>query len=175
MAALITHQAAFTSLMWGRAGADTLLIGVMAGWTWLLGLHVAVRRPSLKMALWPIALLAVLTWAYDFSESARWVARAHALVMVMGLMIIGWIWPRTRYRITAAVAAAADVAFYSLKWITTGRNPAASMVILTGFLLLILGAAIGWHKTRLLEMCRQPEPPDRPKEDYDRCAVFGPE
>lgn len=160
LAALLVHQTAFTLLVCDRVEASSLLILLAAGWSWLIGLHVAIRRPTLWLALWPICLLAAAAWLYDFHEPGQWIARMHAGAMVMVLAAAGLIWPWTRYRLVSAVIAVSDVAFYSVKWILTGKNAAASSVVLAGFILLAIGAIVGWHKARLLEMIQRPEEGD---------------
>jgi hypothetical protein len=157
LAALLVHQAAFTLVVHDRAEAYGLLILLAAGWNWLIGLHVAIRRPTLRLALWPICVLAAAAWFYDFNEAGQWIARTHAAAMVVVLAVAGLIWPWTRYRLVSAMIAASDIAFYSIKWIVSGRNGAASSVVLAGFILLAVGAVVGWHKARLLEMFQRPE------------------
>lgn len=158
--ALVCHLAAFSSLVRGQTQVDSMLTLLLAGWTWLAGLHLGSRRPSLSLALWPVCLLIVVTWAYDFREATQWIARANAGAMIVVLAAVGLVWPMTRYRLIAAATAAANVGFHCMKWIMTGKNPVASFVVLAGFILLIAGAFIGWHKARLLTMCNRPESAD---------------
>jgi hypothetical protein len=172
LAALIVHQAAFVFLVLDRSDIDMLLILIVAGWSWLAGLHIAVRRPALSLALWPICLLVFTAWGHDFSEPAKWIARTHAVVMVAALVLAGMTWPWTRYRLAATGVAAADIAFYFVKWTMTGKNPAAAGVVLVSFVLLIAGAFIGWHKGRLLGLFRRPEPTDPRADGEGECAVF---
>jgi hypothetical protein len=156
LAAVLVHQAALTLLVWGRTDADVMILILAAGWSWLIGLHLAVSRPSLRLAVWPVAVLITATWLYDFDNKLEWIARLHALGMVVVLLAVGLTWQWTRYHQLALCVGTAHDIWYSGRWILNGENPTAAAVVIGAFVLLTTGAVISWYKASLLEMIRPP-------------------
>jgi len=151
LACLGVHQAAITVLVWERVYGDVMIICFVAGWSWLIGLHLTTRRPRALAALWPIAFMVVVTWLNDFDEWLQLFARMHAAGIVIVLLFVGQMWRWTGYRLIAVGVGAGDLLFYTGRWITAGPYPAASFVVISGFLLLITGAVISWYKPKLLD------------------------
>jgi hypothetical protein len=158
LAALVGHVAAFALLVDGRIVADDMAIGLVSGWSWLVGLHVMMVRPRWVVTIWPIALLVLVTVAFGVRPELKWYAVEHAAGLVVILVAVGWLWPWTRYRTLGVVAGATFVALGVGRCLTQGTHPKAAAAMLGAFLLLTSGAVVSWHKRRLLEMTAMPEP-----------------
>jgi len=158
VAALAAHLAAFALLVWNRTPADLMFTCLLAGWTWLVVLHVFVRRPRWVITVWPIALLVLLTAAFGWQAGLQRYAAAHGAAMVVLLVAVGWVWPWTRYRTLGAVAGGAFLTLAAGHGVTHGAHSKAALAVLSAFLLLTAGAATSWYKRRLLAMMATDEP-----------------
>ncbi|MBN1488690.1 MAG: hypothetical protein JXA69_02135 [Phycisphaerae bacterium] len=154
-ACLLAHQAAVTVWFGGQSDAGHLIIVLVAGWQWVLWHQLAAVRPGLVVACLPIVFLVATTWSYDFNDSLVWLARAHALVMVAVFVLIGLTWSQQRYSTMGSLVGACHVAFYASRWAATGTNPAANVIVVVGFVLLVSGTAISWYKPALLNLTRR--------------------
>lgn len=150
IAALFIHQAAVTLWVWDRMDADSLIVGLVAGWSWFVAIHLLVRRPSWSQVAWPVALLMVVIWGHDFDPTLHWSARMHGLAVVLVLLIGHALRPGAGWQWLAAGTATADGVFLGARTLAGGPHATELAVVAGGFGLLLAGAAISWFKARLL-------------------------
>jgi hypothetical protein len=156
--ALVMLQVAVVGAVWERTHAATLIIASVACWSLLVAAHLGERRPKLSAVLWPVAVLTGLAWFYDFDDALRWPARLESLGVVAALLVVGQLWPATRYRRVAAGVAAAHGLFLAGRGVAAAALPVATLIVGGSFVLLAIGAAISWHKRLLLRIAPGPEP-----------------
>lgn len=152
LAALGVHLLAFGLLLWDRTPADLMSTCLLSGWSWLIALHVVMVRPRWYASAWPIAALIVVTGAFGLQAELTWHAGAHAVAMVVVLVVVGSIWPWTRYRTFGAVTGATFLTLAMVRGVTHGSHPKAAVAVLCAFLLLAAGAALSWYKRKLLAL-----------------------
>jgi hypothetical protein len=152
LAALGVHLLAFGLLVWDRTPADVMSTCLLGGWSWLISLHVVMVRPRWYASAVPIAALIVVTGAFGLQAELTWHAGAHAVAMVVVLMVVGSVWPWTRYRTLGAIAGATFLTLAMGRGVTHGSHPKAAVAVLCAFLLLAAGAALSWHKRKLLAL-----------------------
>ncbi len=158
VAAVAVHVVAFALLIWNRTPADLMLTCLLAGWTWLVVLHVVLSRPRWTVTVWPVALLVFLTAAFGWQAELKVYAAAHGAAMVVLLVAAGWLWPWTRYRTLGAVASGTFLTLAAGHGVMRGAHSRAAIAVLSAFLLLTAGAATSWYKRRLLDMTAADEP-----------------
>ncbi len=156
VAALGAHWVAFALLVEGRIVADALSICLLGGWTWLVGLHVMIARPRWVATVWPIAFLVIVAAVFGVRSELRWYCVGHAVGMVAILVVVGWLWPWTRYRALGIVAGVALLTLGAGRSAMHGVHPKAAAAVLCAFLLLAVGAFVSWHKRRLLALTGAP-------------------
>jgi hypothetical protein len=154
VAALGAHWVAFALLVEGRIVADDMSICLLGGWTWLAGLHVMIARPRWVGTVWPIAFLVIVTAVFGARSELRWYGAGHAAGMVAVLVVVGWLWPWTRYRTLGIVAGVAFLTLGAGRTAVHCAHPKAAAAVLTAFLLLAAGATVSWHKRRLRELIK---------------------
>lgn len=164
LGAVIVHHAAVTLLVLNRTPAGGFIISLLAGWSVLIGLHLATRRPRLWARLVPVAFLLIVPWTYDADPLLQWPARAHAASLIVALFIAGYLWRWTHYRPMAGALVAAQIVFVAGQWAAEGQHSAAVTVVGIGFLVLAGGALISWHKQNLLDRLSRPKDKERPEE-----------
>lgn len=147
---LASLQAAVCLWTWGRTPAAPLVIGLVAGWSLLMAVHLGASRPSGATVLWPIGLMVALAWVYDFDAARCWLVRANTGVLILALLKAGQLWRSLHYRRMAALVVAANVVFFSGRGVAVGVLPVAALIVTLAFLLLFSGAAISWHKSAWL-------------------------
>ena len=98
LAALGVHWLAFSLVVVGRAPSGLMSICLLGGWTWLAAVHVMINRPRWAVTAWPIAALVLITGAFGWQSELRWSAGTHAATLVVVLVLIGTLYPWTRYR-----------------------------------------------------------------------------
>lgn len=156
--ALLANLAAVSLLAWQRVPADWAFILLAVGWSWLMGTHLALRRPSILLRVLPIGFLLMFTCAYDFSPALAWYARAHGLVLIGVLLCAGFLWRWTAYQWVACASGTAYAWFLLWRWAGDRGEPVAAAVITCSFAMLFVGAIVSWHKKRLLDWtCRSRE------------------
>ncbi|MHC4091741.1 MAG: hypothetical protein ACYSVY_15985 [Planctomycetota bacterium] len=155
--ALAVHQAAVVLLVWESTPADNFIICLVAGWSVLVGLHLAVSRLSLVVRLVPIAFLAIAPWTCESASSVRWQAGVHAVAMILALFLVGQLWRWTRYRLVAILLVAIHITVVTERWAMHGSHRTEVVLVGAGFALLACGALISWYKRRLLDSIRVPD------------------
>ncbi len=156
-AALLAQLVAGSAYVWGRFAADDLIVLLLLGWTALAASHLAdgVVRRARTLA---VVLLTAACCLYDGTQSAAWLARGHMLTMVVTLLAIGLLRPRTGYRWMSVAAGVGWSAFLGVRAGYDAPNPLAAGAVLAAFSLLAAGATISWHKQRWLSAV-QSDPP----------------
>ena len=157
----ILQVATFVSV-WDETWVALFTIGIAACWSILAVLHLGAARPRLGTVLWPIAFMLIMGWCADLHEGLRWTARLHTAFVVFALLVFGQLWPSTRYCRVAAGVFVFNALFFAGRGIALGTLPARTVVVLSGFLLLIAGALVSWNKRSLLQAVRGPQPPKLP-------------
>lgn len=150
LAALTALLLAIFLLVWQRTPLDEFIVAASAGWACLIAVWVWRREFELRAASWPVALLVATACIFDFDDAARWPARLHAVAMPITLVVIAWRWRLPQLRIAGYAAAGASLTFLLARAIAGGSNTAAGLTVLCAFALLAGGAALSWHKRRLL-------------------------
>ncbi len=163
VAALVIHQAAVTLWLWDRMAGDTLIIGLVGGWSWLIALHLLERAPRWAQAAWPVALLMIVAWTHDFDEAVRWYARMHGVAVVAAMMLVHVCRLAEGYRILAMVAGASHLAFVAVRTLATGPRATEWAVVAGAFVLLIGAAALSWFKESLLQRVERPRLAEAPE------------
>ncbi len=149
--ALVCSFIGFSELVMDRLAGDTMIVCFAGAWTFLVCLHVALHRRPFLAALPVIAALAISSWIFSMDAGVGWVARWHAVAMVAVFLTWGQLQPWTHHRCVAVILAVMDVFAVTAHWL--GRAHLPALVVVAGALtLLALGAAISWHKRRLLEL-----------------------
>ncbi|HEY3246248.1 MAG TPA: hypothetical protein VGM03_23130 [Phycisphaerae bacterium] len=152
IAALCLQQAAMALYLWKRTPADILVTFLLAGWSTLVAIHIVTPRPRLLLTIWPVIFLVVTAWMHDFEPELQWIARAHTLGLIGVLLLASGVWPWRRYQAVASAVATANLVFFFARWIITGANPTAGLIVAGGFMLLMIGAYTSWQKRKWL--CR---------------------
>lgn len=147
---IATQFSATVSLTWGRFDDAHVLIFLCFGWSMLAAIHVGTNRPRLIYRLIPITFIALAT-VYWGAGDHRVEAALHALVMVALLLAVGIVWRWTRYVTISLSLAGAFGAMFGVTEAVNGPAPIAALVSAAGFAALFLGAALSWHKARLIE------------------------
>lgn len=150
IAALIIHQAAVTLWVCDRMDADSLIVGLVAGWSWFVAVHLLMRKPRWSQVAWPVALLMLVIWGHDFDQTLHWSARMHGLAVVLVLLIGHALRPGAGWQWLAVGTATADGVFLGARALAGGPHATELTVVAGGFALLVGGAAISWFKARLL-------------------------
>jgi hypothetical protein len=123
---------------------------MVGGWSALVALHLIMSRPRWYITVWPIVFLVAVTCATGLPPAWTWLPRVHAVGMVGGLIIAGWIWPWTHYRALGGAVGAALVTLAAAERMGNAANAKAGLTVLAAFMLLVGGALLSWHKHRLL-------------------------
>ena len=148
--ALVIQLLATALAVEGRTPADTLIICIVGGWSGLAGIHLVYRQPSLRLRLQPIAILAIVPWMLESAPVYRLEIAIHSALLMVALFAIGQAWRWTRYRLVAGVLATGHLACAAGYAAMQSAHPAAAMLVSIGFVLLIAGALVSWHKEALL-------------------------
>jgi len=149
--ALAVHLLATSLVIDGRTPADKLIICLVAGWSAMAGVHLALCRPRLRMRLLPIALLAILPWTLDAAPMFRMEIALHSGVLMILLFVFGQIWRWTHYRAIAGVLALGHLSCAAGYGMLQTAHPVAVTLLCGGFIALVGGAVISWHKAELLK------------------------
>lgn len=160
---LASLQAAACLGTWGHTPAAPLIIGLVAGWSLLVAMHLGARWPHPAAVLWPIALMLALAWYYDFDAKLSWPVRSNTAVLIAVLLAAGHVWRFLHYRRMAGVVVGANIVFFCGRGVAGGALPVAALIVVISFLLLLGGAAISWHKLALLRMTGARAPTDAVK------------
>ena len=159
--ALAAHWCAFALLIGGRTSAGTMSVTLLAGWSGLAGMHVALACPSWCLRIWPILFLVVATSAFGLREDVGLHAAAHAGGMVLVLTGVGMVWPWTRYRAVGLTVGGFFAAAFVARGVAGTPHAKAAIAVLSAFALLAAGAVVSWHKRRLLMLAGQVPSEDR--------------
>jgi hypothetical protein len=151
-AALAALLSAVFLAVWRQTPHDELIVALVAGWTCLLAACVRRGGPAMRIIAWPVALLVVTACLFDFDDAARLPARLHAVAMPVMLIAAGWICRQPQLRMSGYGAAAAGLTFGLGRAIAGGSNTEAGVIVLCAFAMLTGGAALSWHKRRLLRV-----------------------
>lgn len=152
----------------GRTPADELIVALAAGWTLLASMELLAPRLTWRVKVLPVLLLVMTSSAYETHEQLCWVARGHALAMCTILIAVGWWWPVSRYRTLGIAAAAVWVVAITVNATLRSTHAWAACAVAAAFLLLLLGAAVSWHKQRLLALAA---PPTRESDETESAAM----
>jgi hypothetical protein len=155
---LATHLAALAMLVLGRVHGDVLIVLLVGGWSWLLGLHLYARRPSSLAICVPVGFLMLVTWGYEFNSELLWHARSHAVGMILILSLIALAGGRPIYRYTAGGCGVLHGLFYPAVAVASGEHAAATSVVIAAFVALAGGTGISWFKQLLIDRLIWTEP-----------------
>ncbi len=150
---LVLVELAACTWAWERTEA-VFTIGTVACWCVLSAAHLGVRPPGLAVLLWPALGLVALAWYAELDNSAVWAARLQLTGLASALLVVGWLRRSPRERALGVAVIAVNVLFYGGRGAAAGPNPVATLVMLGSFVLLVGGALVSWHKTRLLALAR---------------------
>ncbi len=157
IAALMVHQVAVVTWIWGHTPADVLLILLALGWHWLIAMHILTRRPPIGALLGPFIVLVVVSWVYDFGPETVSIARLSAAALLTVLLAADLVGAGTHYRWIGLSAGGADAVFYTARWISQQPRPAEAAIVIGAFALLAAGVIISWHKRSLLRLTQTAE------------------
>ena len=158
LASMLVHQAAVTFWVWDRTVGDVMIVCLVAGWQLFIALHLTSGWPKVWVAGLPVAFLTLVSWGYDFDARLLLPARGQAVAVVSVLLVMGMVRPVSGYTRLAGIALAADLLFYPTHWVASGANAIPHLVVIGGFGMLMVGAVVSWHKTRLLDLAGAGEP-----------------
>jgi len=155
-AALAAHVVAVALILNGRTAADTTIVCLLSGWTVLAALHLFCPRTPGWARCVVVGYLAVATSAAELLEPLRVLGWTHAAALTTILVMLGWRYPRTRYRTLGLIAGSICAATFLLGKIAGGSNPAAALTIVAAFVLLASGALVSWCKPNLRDLLNDP-------------------
>lgn len=161
LAAVYLHLVAVVLLVWERTQADLLIVCLVAGWSALVGMHVAVQRPGLAARLVPVVALAVIPWLLKSAETYEPFIALHSMLLMLVLWVAGHAWRWTRYRSMAIVLLLGHVAAFAWRWTAESGRPMAATLVLAGFAALAGGVLISWNKRSLVKHLCPDVRPDR--------------
>lgn len=164
LVAIFLHQVALTLLVRDMGELGWFIILACGGWHWLIALHILSWWPRCRATLVPVCFLVIVSWSYEFSDVSN-PARINAALIVIAAFAAGWRWPWTRYRSVSAGTAAAHGAFYSARLLAEITAPVQATCILLSFVLLAIGAAVSWHKSRLTPVLQMEKAPPGPPQE----------
>ena len=147
---LAAHQLGASMLLWNQTEADVFLVCVVGGWTWLAGLHLLNRRPSLFSSLVPVLFLFLVTCWFGRDAELRGMAQMHAGLMVVVLVLLGSLWRWTRFHWLGFGCGLGYAVLLVLDRAAGVVRPMALLMVVGGFSLLLVGALVSWHKPALL-------------------------
>jgi hypothetical protein len=128
VAALFAHLAGLSLLVWRRTPVDQAIITAAIGWTWLICGCIWRRGFDLSSAVWPLAMLMLVTFAADFDSSLCWTARAHGLLLPTVLLITGWRLRHKHLRVAGGTCGTIALTFLLGRGVATGPNVVAALV-----------------------------------------------
>lgn len=150
LAALALGFAAVVQGSWGLGHPSHGVAGLAMGWVLLAGLHLAIARPRLSYRLLAIAILVASPWLCGVASTHRSLLVAHSVSVVLVLVVVGGLYPWTRYR-TIGIGLASCYALAGCgRWIAMTPSPTATILTISGFVLLFGGAVVSWNKERLM-------------------------
>lgn len=161
LAALVPNFAAVVVSVWQQVPSDTFIVCLAAGWSWLIGTRIVTLRPNLLSQVMPVMFLIIATCVYDFGSELTWYARGHGLILILALLLVSHIWPWTCRRVLGLASGGAYLGFMFWRGARSQGSPLAATVLAGGFLLLMLGAFISWHKDRFLGLMQTSKGKDR--------------
>ena len=150
--ALCANIVAFAIVIADRVAADAMYVTALAGWTWIVIVHLLVKRPQWYALALPFLTLLGATIMGATAEHSRMHAAGHGGVMIAVFVTLAFLCPSAGYRIYAAICVALAVPVAIERGATRTGNPRASMAVLAAFVLLGGGITISWFKGRLLKM-----------------------
>ena len=150
LAALVTTWLGTAYAVYDKIVADELILTLMFGWFLLVAVHLSRARTPLAARVLPLLLIVLVNAAGLRDPSLRYYAAVHTALMSIGLFIVGWIWPWTRYRAVAIVHAGMLLVLAGGRWISGNPHAKAIGTIVAAFGLMGLGFWVSWHKTRWL-------------------------
>lgn len=144
--ALLALQVATAATVWDQPRSAPFVMGLVAGWSVLLALHVAPQPPARGTLYAVLGLLLLVSLRYDFDPTTAWWARGSAALLCTVLLAVAWRpgWPG--YRGAGATVGGCEAAFLALRGLTTTATPVAIVAMLGAFFLLAMGAWISWSK-----------------------------
>lgn len=159
VAAIAVNFAAIAWLVIGRSPAAEIIVCLTFGWSVWLTVHVLSRSPNLFWRVAPVAFLVFAPWLLGPAPFHRDIIAANAIVLVNVLLVAGSIWPSTRYRTLALVLITGHAAAAAITSTTDTQRPAAGLLLVGGFAMLIGGALISWFKRPLVVAIADEPPP----------------
>jgi hypothetical protein len=154
VAALLVNACAIAAFALGRTTADGLVLLTTIGWTGLIAVQVASRRPPWAWQVVFVLILMSGSCVCEFDASWQWPARLHAVTSAAALAALGCGWAIPRFCYFAGLAIGVWLLAAGAHGLSAATNPAAAMAAGSAFLLLLAAAATSWHKRRLLALTR---------------------
>lgn len=158
--ALVTLQFAVVCAALRRPDA-MFIIGTVALWSALGALHLHRLHPRIGGVLVVAGALVVLSWTWDARVDTALFARLSTAALAAVFLLVGLLHRFGNYRLIGAGVVGANVLYFGGRAVAAGPHAAATLVVVGGFLLLVLGASVSWHKRTLLrraERCIVPLP-----------------
>ena len=164
ISAVAAQAVGLAALVWRQASTDALIVLLCSGWSALIIVHLATSRPRLVLRLLPLAFLTGVTWTYQRQAGMYWAATGHAAAMICLLVLAGHWWRWTRYRSAGCAIGVLLSAPPVVQWACASRPGQAGLVVVCGFVLLVLGASISWHKPALVRATQKVAAVEEPGE-----------